>query len=239
MSPRNPDIKRAIVTAIEDEGRSVRVLVDYMRLLETEDDGAIRVGDDPAQGVAADAIPGLEVGDEVLVDLRTLPAGRLALAWFGLPVLFLALGLAGGKALSLALALAPGAGLATQAGLAVLGLVAALRLASADQARLEAAGLGRPVVTALLPRFVRPVDGIAGGEDAYLQSTFPLEGALDPATWSFVEGEFQRMTGVQTIVAIEDRIEIIYHGGILKEKHLFELLITLNVPVRADREFVG
>lgn len=237
MSGRNPNVKRAIVTQVDPDGEHARVLVDYMRLVRNRDRGAIQ-GEalEDASGVPAVSVPGVQVGDEVLVDLRPLPVVWLSFLFFVGPILAIcvaaaALGMAG-----VAGALSRRATLWVQV-LGSLGAAyAAYRFADGEQARLRASGAGTPQITAIMPRFVREDDETAGAKGAVLQTIFRLTGTPTEADWEYAHEEISKVVGVQQLDLHDDRVEVIFHGRMVKEKHLFELLLTFSIPVELDRE---
>ena len=237
MAARDPDVRRALVTEVAEDGSTARVLVEWMRVLRGQDAGAIQAeAPQAARGVEALAIPGLAVGDEVLVDLRSLPVIRLSLLFFLGPVLCFGMGLLAGQWLGTSAGLPPPLTLALQLALGGTGGVLAFLYADRVQSGLRAQGLGTPQVTAIMPRFLEEVAGDSGARGAMLQAVFFLTAPVPAELWSFAAAEFERISGVHAADLHDGRVEIVFHSGILKEKHLHELLVMLGFPVDMGRD---
>lgn len=236
MAARAPNVRRALVTRVSDDGDTAWVLVEWMKALKQRDLGAIQDEDTP-RGVEALAIQGVQVGDEVLVDLRPLPVIWLSFLFFVVPILGFVAAAIGGHLLGEALRLAPALTLLTQAALGCFVGYQAFRFADRHQRTLQAEGLGTPLITAIMPRFMgSEADGEGGGKRDLLQAVFLLASPVSEHDWEFASAELERISGVVSAERREDRVEVVFQHGIIKEKHLLELLTMFNFPIVMDRD---
>ncbi len=225
------------MTSVSEDGSKARVLVEYLRLVRARDQAAIQSEAAPdLDGVEAVAIPGIQVGDEVLVDLRPWPVVRLSFLYFGAPLLAAGAGAMAGWLGAGVVGLGMGAGAVVQLVLAGAGGVASYRYAEGVRGGLEAEGIGTPLVTAIMPRLMSREDGAVDSDRVCLQTVFPLTGPAPEEAWAFAEEEMLRVVGIEAVSLREDRVEVLYQARILKEKHLMELLMAFGIPVSLDRE---
>lgn len=237
MAARDPNIRRALVTRVAEGGETAWVLVEWMKAMKARDKGAIQ-SDDTPQGVEALAIAGLQVGDEVLVDLRPLPVVWLSFLFFVGPILGLVAAAIVGHLVGESRGWPPPATLGLQAVLCAFAAYQAFRFAERQQAGLQAKGLGTPLITAIMPRFVGEQEAGPGGKTRdLLQAVFFLSKPVSDPDWDFAAAEFERISGVVSAERRPDRVEVVFQQGILKEKHLLELLTMLNFPIVMDRDF--
>jgi len=97
-------------------------------------------------------------------------------------------------------------------------------------------GLGTPRITAVMPRFVGAVEGAKDPNAAYLQAVFFLTAPAPPETWEFASAEFERISGIREATLRDDRIEVVFQNGVVKEKHVLELLTMCGFQLALDRE---
>lgn len=239
MTARNPDVRRAIVAHVADDGSTARVVIEWMKLARRRDQAAIQ-DETPTseEGIEALAVEGVRVGDEVLVDLRPLPIVWLSFLFFVVPLILAGI-TAGVSGLLLGLVGLPKPAVLALQVLACFGaLYAGYRVANLELENQKETGKGTPMITAIMPRFVEETGDSTDPRDAFLQSIFPLGAPPAPEDWAFAEEEISRVVGVRSIELVGDRVEVVFHGRQLKEKHLFELLTTFNIPVVLDRDIV-
>ena len=236
MTARDPNVRRALVTRVFEDGAQVELVVEWMKLLKKEDRGAIQGEQTGPKGFKADGILGIQVGDEVLVDLRPLPVTKLSFFYFGLPTLGILFAALLGHGVGLTLGLVPAITLIVQVFLGVAAAVLAYKFADGAHKKYVSEGLGTPMVTAIMPRLISREDsGESPGKD-YLQAVFFLEGEVTDPDWEFARLELERVVGVHGVERQPDRIEVVFQQGLIKEKHLLELLTMFNFPIRMDRD---
>jgi positive regulator of sigma E activity len=237
MAARDPNVRRALVTRVSEDGETAWVLVEWMKAMKrARDSGAIQAGETP-QGVEAVAIQGLQVGDEVLVDLRPLPIIWLSFLFFVGPILGFVGAAVLGHLLGAALHLAPALTLLIQVVLGGIVGYQAFRFADRQQRALQAEGQGTPLVTGIMPRFVGEQEGDQPGKKRdLLQAVFFLSRPVTDTDWEFAAAEFERISGLVSAERSNDRVEVIFQQGVLKEKHLLELLTMLNFPIVMERD---
>jgi positive regulator of sigma E activity len=219
-----------LVARLSEDQERAWVLIEWMRQQGPQDRGAIQ-GEAPREGKGVEALSqsGVEVGDEVLVDLRPLPVSWLSFLFFGVPLLLFAVAALVGQGIGTRFQLHPSLTIILQMSGGLLGMVFAYRYADGTQVEYREQGLGTPVITAIMPRFK------GEGTDT-LQALFRLSEAVPEQTWAFASEELDRVTGVLEAKLVEDRVEIIFQKCILKEKHLLELLLLLGIPILVERD---
>lgn len=237
MTARDPNVRRALVTRVFEEGERVELVVEWMKLFQGQDRGAIQ-GETPTQGLGFEAlgISGVQVGDHVLVDLRPLPVNFLSFLYFGLPTLGILVGAIFGQGVGTVLGLVPALLLLLQMVAGIAAAVLAYRYADSRHQAYRDEGLGTPVVTAIMPRVVDSEPGGDGPGKDYLQAVFYLEAPVTDPDWEFASLELERVVGVRTASRFPDRVEVVFQQGVIKEKHLLELLTMFNFPIAMDRD---
>lgn len=237
MAARDPNVRRALVTRVSEDAATAWVLVEWMKVMKRGRDlGAIQSGETP-QGVEALAIQGIQVGDEVLVDLRPLPVIWLSFLFFVGPILGFVAAAVGGHLLGEALQWAPALSMLVQVVLGALVGFQAFRFADRQQKALQEEGRGTPMITAIMPRYVGQEEtGKSGKTRDLLQAVFFLSKPVSDPDWEFASAEFERISGVVSAERGDDRVEVVFQQGVIKEKHLLELLTMLNFPIVMDRD---
>ena len=237
MAARDPHVRRALVTRLSEDGETAWVLVEWMKAMKkARDGGAIQGGDTP-QGVEAVAIDGIQVGDEVLVDLRPLPVIWLSFLFFVGPILGFVAAAVAGHLLGESVGLAPALALLIQVVMGSFAGFQAFRFADRQQRSMQDRGLGTPLITAIMPRYMGKEEGGEGGQKRdLLQAVFFLSGPVSDHDWNFAAAEFERISGVVSAERGVDRVEVVFQQGVIKEKHLLELLTMLNFPIVMDRD---
>lgn len=230
MRRGDPNIRRALVTRLSEDGSRAWVLVEWMRAQRLRDEGAIQdVSPKQNLGIEAVAQTGVELGDEVLVDLRPLPVSWLSFLFFGVPLLLFVAAAFLGQVVGSRWDLHPGGTLLIQMGLGLVGVGLAYSYANRVQQQLRDQGLGTPVITAIMPRFH------GQGTDT-LHALFRLANPVADSLWSFASEELSRITGVLDAQLREDRVEVVFRKDVIKEKHLLELLVLLGFPIVVERD---